>query len=130
MAKKKGYSDRYLQAFWRKAVLSYNGNFCFMCGKYKKAEQLECHHIIKRRHRVTKHDYRNGIPLCTECHKIAHTKKGEMYIAKNHEFYNDIIELETKTVKDYLIEHGLVKHELETLELNKLKAIIKEYNGG
>ena len=71
-------SDRTLQKYWRLAVLALHHNRCIICGKTRRPVDLECHHIIKRRHRVTRHDAINGVPVCTgECHQIAHTQRGQ-----------------------------------------------------
>ena len=71
-------SDRTLQKYWRIAVLKKNHNTCVICGKIKPDSELECHHVIRRNHRVTRHDVKNGVPVCTgDCHRMAHTEKGK-----------------------------------------------------
>jgi len=68
--------DRYLQKLWRDAVLKKDNYRCVMCG-IGGEHNLQCHHFIKRRVRVLRHDYRNGFALCYGCHAKAHTKAGE-----------------------------------------------------
>lgn len=116
-------TDRYLQMLWRKAVLVMHENQCVFCGN-KNIEQLECHHFIKRRHAILKHDVKNGFPLCKySCHLEAHTKKGEQklvdYMGKKRFEY--LCKMEQKLKKDYLLENGLSKKEFENNIIEELK---------
>lgn len=51
---------------WRLAVLQAYGNECFICSSKKL---LNCHHIIPREFKETRHDVKNGIVLCPLHHK-------------------------------------------------------------
>jgi len=44
---------------------------CAMCAN---GRPLEAHHIIHRNHKLTRHDFRNGIMLCRYHHAWAHAK--------------------------------------------------------
>ena len=132
-------SDRTLQKYWRLAVLALHHNRCIICGKTRQPEDLECHHIIKRGHRVTRHDVKNGVPVCitpieidgqiTTCHKIAHTKVGQRIIdgrlGASHCEYLD--EREKVMIKDYKNALSYSTKELEKYELEKLKKVIGNY---
>lgn len=64
VAKRKS-EDANMQKLWRRAVRVMRGDNCLRCGSF--ADQ--CHHVIKRRFLVLRHDWRNGIPLCRACHR-------------------------------------------------------------
>lgn len=124
-------SDRTLQKYWRLAVLKKHHNTCVICGKIRQAQDLECHHIIKRRHRVTRHDVMNGAPVCTgECHQIAHTQRGQQLIrdrlGSSHVEY--LYERENVLVKDYKDALSYSTKELEQYELENLKKILGGLN--
>ena len=124
---KKAVSDGYLNHWWRKAVLqSYHGR-CGLCGlHWEVAGGLEAHHIIKRRRKFTRWDWRNGIPLCRECHTLAHTKAGEMAISRRHPYYADLVNMECINFKDYLLDKGLTENEFRQRTLKELKAKVGE----
>ena len=123
-------SDRTLQKYWRIAVLKKNHNTCVICGKIKPDSELECHHVIRRNHRVTRHDVKNGVPVCTgDCHRMAHTEKGKADIrdslGASHMDY--LYERENVFIKDYKIALSYSTKELEEFELNRLKEVISRY---
>ena len=67
--KTKGLSDSTLHALWRKAVRAQGQNRCIICGAWG---QLECHHVIHRRYKLLRWDWRNGVPVCPGvCHDMA-----------------------------------------------------------
>ena len=73
-SKSRGLSDSNLQDKWRKVVLLKFGNCCFFCGKPKGQVEIECHHLVKRKTLLLRHDWRNGIPVCKfGCHSYAET---------------------------------------------------------
>ncbi len=113
-----------LAQYWSLAV-KIRDKKCVYCGN-KKIEELEAHHIIKRRHAITKYDLKNGITLCKPfkgCngHRRAHNEY-EMkqwiinYIGK--EKYDDL-EKRSYQIKRWT---PLEKRDL----LNYFKAYIKE----
>jgi hypothetical protein len=64
--------------------------FCYRCGVSQK--NLECHHIIWRseipRHEE-KHNHRNLIFVCSECHAWYHDKKGNRNsLVEKRKLYN------------------------------------------
>ena len=122
------YSDRYMQKLWRDAILILYNNHCANCGE---TYELECHHVIKRRNKQFRHDYRNGILLCKECHIWAETLDGKKWIIENHIYYDDILEeeLHYKTFKDYRFYNNITEKEFLDRQAEELKLIIKgEYN--
>lgn len=64
-----GLSDSTIEALWRRVVLKRGGYRCVVCGR---GGTLECHHVIKRRYKLLRWDYRNGVPVHTgDCHDTA-----------------------------------------------------------
>jgi len=120
-------TDGYLQQLWRKAVLILNGNRCAYCGADARFANVECHHIIKRRHSLTRHDPLNGIPGCMVCHKFFHTKQGEKFIEKHigEELYARLCELENIPIKQYLVDNGITRKEWDKEQYDKLMEVIK-----
>ncbi|MFW6120728.1 MAG: HNH endonuclease [Petrotogales bacterium] len=120
MGKKKSVSDSYLEMWWRKTVRVVWNNKCAFCGKV--SDDLQCHHIIKRRKRLTRYDWRNGILLCSECHREADTKKGELKIKELiPHIYETIIEYENVLYKHFLTNIGMTDNEFRKIELQELK---------
>jgi len=114
----KAPSDSNLQVWWRKAVKAIHGDACKICG----AQPVQIHHMVKRRKVVLRHDWRNGLPLCVECHAGIDTIKGRNYIAQ----YLDMDYLsgwESVTFKDYLVLHGMTRAEFLNNELDELKKV-------
>jgi len=123
---KKVISDGYLNHWFRKAVLASFHYRCGICGLSWKAGALEAHHIIKRRRKFTRWDFRNGIPLCKECHALAHTKKGELFISRRHPYYADLVNMECINFKDYLVAIGMTENEFRQRTLKELKEKVGE----
>lgn len=123
-------TDGTLQKYWRLAVLKKHHNTCLICGKIRQAQDLECHHIIRRNHRITRHDVMNGAPVCKlECHRIAHTQRG-LDLIKNklgeaHLEY--LYERENVMIKDYKTALSYSTVELERFELERLKEGLSMY---
>ena len=115
-------TDRYLMMLWRHAVLAEHDCRCFVCG-HPYIDQLECHHIVRRSHRVLRWDWRNGVPLCKDCHKFGHTNQGrraiETKLGKAHMDYLD--KYERVTLKDYLMDAGQSRKEFEAGMVEELK---------
>lgn len=121
--KKKAVSDRYLMMLWRRAVLAEWNYQCGFCGA--KNIDLECHHIVKRRRKLTRWDWRNGIPLCTDHHKVGHTKDGELkiMIAIGDARYKTLCEMEKVVFKDYLLKNGMTENEFRINTMKTLKEV-------
>lgn len=123
-------TDRTMQKWWRRAVLAANKNRCAVCGKVRQDSGLECHHLIKRRYRITRHDWRNGVPVCCgECHSYADTTAGTAEILANHPYATGLIDLvrQYRNVKNYLAARGLFLSEFDAETLAELKQIAKEW---
>lgn len=58
--------DRYFQT----SILKTFDHICQKC--FFKGDTVITHHIIHRTNPKLRHDARNGIPLCLECHTFAH----------------------------------------------------------
>lgn len=119
-------NDRTMQSHWRKAVLKANRNRCAVCGIIRADGELECHHLVKRRYRILRHDYRNGVPVCIMgCHRYADTTTGTAEILKKHKYeeYLTGIVRKYQTVKEYLIDYGITQLEKDRADLDELKTI-------
>lgn len=119
----KAPADSTLQKHWRLAVKAVHGDACKICGE----RPVQIHHCVKRRYLVLRHDWRNGLPLCVECHAKADTILGRAEIAK-HLDMDYLSQWEGVTVKDYLIRQGMTRAEFLQNELDELKMICQ--NGG
>jgi len=76
----KGLSDSNLLKLRRQVVHKFFNGRCFFCGT---TENLEDHHIIKRRNLLTRYNWRNAILCCHKCHIFAETPQGK-YMITNH----------------------------------------------
>ena len=110
MSKPKGISDGRLMTLWRSAVLAHNNHRCLFCGMTGDSN-LECHHVVRRRRKLLRYDYRNGVPLCSNCHRLAHTKAGEMKLMQLHRHYDYCVENEQVVIKDWLVQQGKTESE-------------------
>ena len=113
-------SDGYMMTWWRRAVKRVHGDRCRFCG----AHPAGCHHVIHVTKGVTRHDWRNGIPLCTACHSTADSIAGRKRVG---EFVDlDYLEaMERYNLKDFLQERGMSRGEFLRNELDELKRIVE-----
>jgi predicted restriction endonuclease len=126
MAKVKKNTEKYLEKLWRQAVLANYGYRCAKCGN-TIIHEIECHHIVKRRHKILRWDYRNGIPGCKyTCHKYYHTKEGEAFIMRNHRDYDHICDLETVLYKQYLADNKMTDAEFRVFRKEEMKQFIRD----
>lgn len=124
--KKRKYTDRYLEMLWRKAVLAEFKNRCAYCGNLN-IDEIECHHIVKRRHKILRWDWKNGVTGCKHtCHKFYHTVKGGWWIATKHIYYSYLLEMEGQ-YKQYLVENGFTDTDFRRIKVSELKNKIKEH---
>jgi len=132
--KKKGLSDRWLLALWRKALLiKWKG--CFFC-RNKNEKELECHHsVAKRKHKLTRYLIENGVPVCKvnwgkpmSCHQYADTREGEVKIkeAIGEEAWSRVDRLAHMNIKDYCLENDITEKEYLLTCKQKLEAVIRE----
>jgi hypothetical protein len=120
-----GLSKTNLNRLWRRAVLASYHNMCPCCGN-TFIDEIECHHIVKRRNALLKYDYRNGIPGCkAKCHDFYHTLKGEKFIMGYHRFYDYICDLQQLTLKEYLFRNRMTKKQFLLMKKKQLEGIIK-----
>ena len=127
---KKGVSDRYLQALWRKCVLLMAGNRCIICDRRKKDHELQCHHVVKRRHRVLRHDPKNGVVVCTlVCHEYADSMRGiaEISAKLGADRVEYLAERQQVFIKDYRFALGHSASQHEEWELANLKKELAKY---
>ena len=123
---KRGVTDRTMQRWWRRAVLVKNFHRCAVCGQVKPSESLECHHLIRRRYRVTRHDWRNGVPVCAgECHSIADRTSAELIAQSRHRDYL-VARKQIGTIKKYLSSQKMSLQQFDAATLEKLKEIVNE----
>ena len=123
---KKHPVDSTLDKAWRAAVLQAYNFRCGMCGLSWKQGALECHHIIKRRRKLTRWNWKNGVPLCKECHQKAHTKAGEMFLMRRHPHWEELVNLEQINFKDWLLAMRLSENEWRAGVLRELKKKVRE----
>jgi len=121
---KKAVSDSYLNHYWRKAVLAAWQYRCGLC--WQNHQSLECHHIIRRRRVLTRWDWRNSIPLCPQCHQLAHTEKGRMLVAERSPYYHTLVEMEQQDYKGYLAGRGITDNEFRAEKLVELKKVVAD----
>ena len=125
---KKAVSDGYLFHWWRKAIRVVFQNRCVVCKQPEDYRCLECHHIIKRTHFITRWDWRNGVLVHTgDCHSYAASKKGEEeLIARTNPYYEQLGNLELVTKKEYLQVEGMTENEFRQRTLKELKEKVGE----
>ncbi|UCF13224.1 MAG: HNH endonuclease [Thermoplasmatales archaeon] len=125
--KKKRNKDRYMQMLWRQAVLKFWGMKCVFCGN-PDILGLEAHHLVKRKNKILRHDYRNGIPLCKYgCHAEADTLEGMQKIQKIVP-KAQIVYLKTfekMNYKDFLIDRQMTNLEYMKEMKQELNEFIK-----
>jgi hypothetical protein len=118
----KGLGDSNLNSLWRKAVLAVFGSKCFFCGTDASVQEVECHHIVKRKTFLLKYNYRNGIPACKwvhegnkhfkmSCHQFAETPEGKHLINEHIAPYREYLTDRSGQAKQWLVEHGMTKNE-------------------
>ena len=109
-------------------MLVAGGFKCAVCGRVRPAGVLDAHHLIKRRYRLLRNDWRNGVPVCRGgCHleaerisvtaKIIEESSRRDYLRWKQEF---------RTVKDYLVNRGITMNEFERSTLEELKIVAGE----
>jgi hypothetical protein len=89
------------------------------CGK---GDGVECHHIVKRRRLLLRYDWRNGIPLCPDCHRELDSIKGRAWISRVVPWHDFLSDMERVTIKEYLAVMGLTDDEWRRKMLAELKA--------
>ena len=95
-----------------------HGKRCVICGTHP----VQIHHVVHRARALLRHDPKNGLPLCIDCHNIADTILGRTEVAK-HVDMDYLAARERVTFKDYLVRNGLTRANFLNNQLAKLKAI-------
>ena len=117
----RGLSDSNLKAKWRLVVLKKFNDCCFFCGQHKSHVEIECHHLVKRKTLLLRHDWRNGIPVCKfVCHSYAETPTGKHRIDVYIDRYRDYLQERTGQAKDWFVKHGMTRNEFLRLMLDDL----------
>jgi hypothetical protein len=128
-------SDGYLLKLFRQAVLKKHDRRCVFCGNDNIAE-LDAHHIVHKRHRVLRWDWRNGVPVCRQ--------KCKNGVDKNHDYADTLagrdeiqeiigagrwVYLKTQeqyTLPAYCAKHGMSRDEFMLMMKDDLKAALNE----
>ena len=97
-----GLSDSTLSALWRKVVLRVHRNTCVVC---HGGGILQAHHIIHRRYKMLRWDWRNGVPVhANGCHETAN----QMGIYAAYPTWRDyLMERSRWLYKQYVTERGM-----------------------
>jgi len=117
-------TDGHVLSLWRQAVLIMCHHRCAFCNT-KGDEKLQAHHIVRRKHKITRYQVINGLPLCHKCHSLAHTKAGEQKIQKLlGRSYQTLVDMEQVSYKQYLTVNGMTDTEYMNQVSSELKIII------
>lgn len=121
--KKPAYSDGYLMQLWRQAVRVLKGDRCLNCG----APMVETHHLIHRSggHKLLHYDPRNGIPLCRECHDLAHRSPPLAMEWVSVEDAHYVTDMACYRLVEWLSINHMTRDEWLTQQAETLKGIIK-----
>jgi len=112
-------TDKYMLNLWSKAVRVEKGDYCYACGQPAHS----VHHVIRVRHKLTRYDPKNGLPLCAECHKKAQRSIGwDVDLIPDDKLY--LRERANINIKDWLVRLGMTMKEFEKFAADELKAII------
>ena len=120
------YSDSTLNKKWRQAVLSWYGEGCIICQK----QPVECHHIIKRRNKLLRWDYRNGVPLCKEHHE----QSDSIYIRRliedkiGEDFCQYLDEMRMIGYKQYILDYCINDKEFKQEKYEEMQEVINADN--
>lgn len=125
--KTKGISDSRLMSLWRKAVLAHNHHQCLLCGRSGDSN-LQCHHVIARRRKYLRYDYRNGVPLCVSCHQRCHTKTGDRELSRVFRHYDYCLDNENVIIKNYLVNRGMTDTDFMLEKKKELMYVINKEN--
>jgi len=116
-------STGHLDNLWSEAVKIYWGRCCALC---LESKPVEAHHIIPRRHFVTRWMIENGLPVCHGCHAKAHGYRMVDRIKTRIGLgrWEELCRLEGLTLKEYLAETGQTKAEFRKEKAKELRDII------
>ena len=119
--KARGLSDSHLLNLHRKAVRALFGYKCFFCGG---TNELEVHHLVKRKNFLLRYNWRNGVLVCKYiCHAHAETPEGKHQIDLLIEPHRKYLQDRSGQSKDWFVKHGMSRHDYcieMKLELEKI----------
>lgn len=122
--KPRGLSDGRLQKLWRQAVIAVWRSDP-LSGE-RQAERLQCHHLVFRRYWITRHDWRNGVPLSPESHRRVHGIEGNgpllELLTPEHRTY--LTTLQRWTKHDWLLYSGMSEAEFLAIRVRELERAI------
>jgi len=128
MKTKKSVSDSTLIKYFRLAVLHRDENTCQICGNTDIPQNLEAHHIVKRRgSRVLKYDCKNGATVHRgDCHRMAHKLigKDEIKFKIGDKRWQYLKEGEQYLYPDWLLLVQMTDNEWREKELSALRNIL------
>ena len=107
--------------YWRQACLVKCKHRCQICGLYAD-ENLQIHHIIKRRYKTTRWYYKNGCALCHKCHSEVETRSAvRRELENNWKYMKELDDLNMVDYKTFLSNKGYSHEQYYNimLELNK-----------
>ena len=121
--KVRGLSDSLLLKLHREAVRKRFENRCFYC---KGSNELEVHHIVKRKTLLLRYDWRNGVLLCKYgCHQWAETPAGKHAIDKLIEPYRDYLQERSGSCKQWFVDKGITRNAYLQDVKKELEEILK-----
>ena len=94
---------------------------CHFCGR--PTEHI--HHIKGRSNILIRHDIKNLIPLCADCHRLVHLNQLELMIPPSRWLYLE--EMNNIQFQDYLLAHNMTRDEFFKLRETELKETIYGY---
>ena len=124
----KRWSESKMQRLWSKTVLAVHNHRCAFCGQ-PGDDNLECHHIIRRRKLLTRWDWKNGIALCHNCHKIAHEMSGQIKISMQHPYWEYLFECEYLISKDVFAKSGMTAADWYEMQAEEMAEVHAEHEG-
>ncbi len=126
MAKIKGFSDKYMLRLFRKACLVKHGGKCILCPN-TNVNELEIHHLIKRKHKILRYNWRNAVIVCKHgCHQKIDSLYGIKLLEKLRPFdMRYLRKYENQVFKQYLIDNCISEREFLQQKKEELVEIIK-----
>ncbi len=128
MAKKRphGLGETQMVHYWRQGVYARAGHRC----EYHNCTETEiqAHHVVKRRIRVTRYDPWNGVALCARHHQwVEETLAGSLWLA-SHLGPDRCVYLDA--LRTYLLREVLLKLQLSEADwMQTIKAVNQTGDG-
>jgi len=116
----KAPSKSTMDTWWRRAVLAQWGGACAICGS---RGTLECHHIVRRHKLATRWDWRNGLPMCVNCHRSTHDVGDMAWRTIDADLAISLRARGSVTIKEYLSVKAMTRAEWMHATLDELKRV-------